>query len=137
MGCGCSGPGGGLWSGFVGRGDLLEVDTEIDIRDFQSPDLGDGITVRSFTRTDSVGPEAVSGKQAAVVNSRVRDACGERTRSRCWLMSAWVWSLEMTSFLICLPFEPETQLSSGDSSLEFREASVSCFCLSWYASLCC
>lgn len=40
------------WSGFVGRGGLLEVDTEKDIRDFQSPDLGDGITVGSFTGTD-------------------------------------------------------------------------------------
>lgn len=97
------------WSGFVGCGGLLEVDTEKHIRDFQSPDLGDGITVGSFTGTDTAWDQKqFSGKRAAVVNSRVGDACGERSRSRSWLMSAWVWSLEMTSFLICLPFKPET-----------------------------
>jgi hypothetical protein len=67
-----------------------------------------------------MGPEAVSGKEAAVVNSGVGDACGELPWSCSWLMGAWVWSLEMTSSLIWMPFGPAMQLSSGISSLEFR-----------------
>lgn len=34
-------------------GGLLEVDTEKDIRDFQSPDLGDSTAVGSFSGTDT------------------------------------------------------------------------------------